>query len=80
MEDQWCQLCLPGGAGMCYLNKLAGIIQYGRPDDFRPSLKDEVFEDSIADFFEMADANRDGVIEYTDFYNVRRSRSAKVKL
>ncbi len=33
-------------------------------------LQKEVFEDSIVDFFETADVNKDAVIECTDFYNV----------
>ena len=33
-------------------------------------VQDDVFEDSIVDFFETADANKDGVLEYNDFYTV----------
>ena len=29
-----------------------------------------MFEDSIVDFFETADGNKDGVLEYDDFYTV----------
>ena len=34
-------------------------------------LQDDVFEDSIVDFFEIADANKDGVLEYDELYAVR---------
>ena len=30
-----------------------------------------MFEDSLVDFFETADTDRDGLIDYDDFYNVR---------
>ena len=30
-----------------------------------------MFEYSLVDFFETADTDRDGVIDYEDFYNVR---------
>ena len=33
-------------------------------------LQDDVFEDSIVDFFEIADANKDGVLEYDELYAV----------
>ena len=33
-------------------------------------VQDEVFEDSLVDFFETADTDRDGIIDYEDFYNV----------
>ena len=29
-----------------------------------------MFEDALVDFFEDADTDRDGVINYEDFYNV----------
>ena len=29
-----------------------------------------MFEDSVVDFFETADTDRDGLIDYEDFYNV----------
>lgn len=29
-----------------------------------------MFEDSVVDFFESADTDGDGVIDYEDFYNV----------
>ena len=29
-----------------------------------------MFEDSVVDFFETADTDRDGLIDYKDFYNV----------
>ena len=32
--------------------------------------QDEVFEESIVDFFETADTNKDGVVDYNDFYSV----------
>ena len=34
-------------------------------------VQDDVFEDSIVDFFEIADANKDGVLEYDELYAVR---------
>ena len=37
-EEQWCQL-YPSSGGICYFNKLTGVLQYGRPDDFRPFLQ-----------------------------------------
>ena len=40
--------------------------------DFPSFIQDDVFEDSIVDFFETADVDRDGILEYTDFYSVRR--------
>lgn len=33
-------------------------------------VQDDAFEDAIVDFFSIADANMDGVIDYNDFYNV----------
>ena len=33
-------------------------------------IQDEVFEESIVDFFETADTNKDGVLDYNDFYAV----------
>lgn len=33
-------------------------------------LQEDVFEDSIVDFFEIADANKDGVLEYDELYAV----------
>ena len=30
-----------------------------------------MFEESIVDFFETADANKDGIVDYNDFYSVR---------
>ena len=32
--------------------------------------QDEAFEESIVDFFETADTNKDGVLDYNDFYAV----------
>ena len=34
-------------------------------------VQDDVFEDSIVDFFETADANKDGVLEYNDFIHCK---------
>ena len=33
-------------------------------------LQDDVFEEAIVDFFETADSNKDGVLDYNDFYAV----------
>ena len=38
---------------------------------FSTQSQDDVFEDSIVDFFETADVDKDGILEYTDFYSVR---------
>lgn len=66
-EEQWCEIFPPKG-GVCYLHKLSGVLQYGRPRDFRPTLEGDVFEESIVDFFEATDSDKDGVIDYEDFY------------
>ena len=31
-----------------------------------------MFEDAIVDFFEMADVDRDGVVDYSGFYSVSK--------
>ena len=33
-------------------------------------LEEDVFEDSTVDFFEIADANKDGMLEYDELYAV----------
>lgn len=38
MEESWCLLYLPSG-GECYFNKFSGVMQFERPEDFRPFLK-----------------------------------------
>jgi hypothetical protein len=72
VEEEWVQM-YPISGGVVYLNKLTGRLQSGRPEEYRPFLKDEVFEDSLVDFFETADTDRDGVIDYEDFYNLLAS-------
>ncbi|XP_064396735.1 uncharacterized protein LOC135343685 isoform X2 [Halichondria panicea] len=69
MEDQWCQMYLL--SGVTYYNKLTGeILTGGRPEDFRPHLKEDPFEESIVDFFETADTDKDGVININNFYSL----------
>jgi hypothetical protein len=53
------------------MEKITGLVQLSRPEDYRPYLKDDVFEDIIADMFQTADATRDGYIDENDFYTVR---------
>ena len=54
-----------------YMQKTTGLIQKDRPDDYRPFLKDDLFEDVIVDLFVTADSNRDGYIDRNEFYSVR---------
>lgn len=37
-------------------------------------MQDDVFEDAIVDFFEIADSDKDGVVDYNDFYSVSKKR------
>lgn len=57
--------------GYIYMQKTTGLIQKDRPDDYRPFLKDDLFEDVIVDLFVTADSNRDGYIDSNEFYSVR---------
>lgn len=57
--------------GYMYMQKTTGLIQKDRPDDYRPFLKDDLFEDVIVDLFVTADSNRDGYIDSNEFYSVR---------
>lgn len=57
--------------GYIYMQKTTGLIQKDRPDDYRPFLKDDLFEDVIVDLFVTADSNRDGYIDNNEFYSVR---------
>lgn len=41
-------------------------------------MQDDVFEDAIVDFFEMADIDKDGILDYSDFYSVRIIWAAKL--
>ena len=68
-EEQWCLLQSP--YKVVYMEKTTGLVQYERPLDFRPQLKDDLFEDVIIELFTTADMNNDGYIDQTEFYNVR---------
>ena len=40
-----------------------------RPEDFRPSLKDDLFEEVIVDMIFLTDSRQDGVIDQDEFSN-----------
>lgn len=48
-------------------------------DGAPPILQDEVFEESIVDFFETADTNKDGVLDYNDFYMVSYCKCSAIE-
>ena len=58
------------------MEKTTGLVQYERPDDFRPHLRDDLFEEVIVELFMTADTNCDGYIDGTDFYNVRKPQNS----
>ncbi len=53
---------------VCHANRISVVACL---TFFLTVLQDDVFEDSIVDFFETADVDRDGILEYTDFYSVK---------
>ena len=53
------------------MDKTTGLVQLERPHDFRPFLKDNLFEEVIVDLFQTADMNNDGLVDQNEFYNVR---------
>ena len=53
--------------GYLYLNSVDGQAQRERPAVFRPYLADDVFEDTIVDFFESADIKGDHVLDEDEF-------------
>ena len=52
------------------MEKQTGLVQLSRPDDYRPYLKDNMFEDIIVNLFQTADYNRDGYIDELEIYSV----------
>lgn len=57
--------------GYIYLDKTTGYVQRDvRPPDYRPYLKNDLFEDIIVEFFERADVNRDGYVDSHEVYMV----------
>ena len=60
-----CGIC--GAIAMCMNSIYVPLLSHSLP---LPISQDDAFEDSVVDFFETADTDRDGVIEYEDLYNV----------
>ncbi|XP_065910891.1 uncharacterized protein [Dysidea avara] len=79
VEYYWSQLSSPT-YGYLYLNRTSGQIQRGRPEEFRPFLKDNIFEDSIVDFFETSDVNQDGLVDRNEFYQLLVSHDVGQRL
>lgn len=78
-EEAWRQMHTPS-FGLLYFNIADGRAQRERPVVFRPYLEDEVFEDTIVDFFETADTNRDKYINEDDFRDLLFSPTVKDQL
>ncbi|KAI6653269.1 hypothetical protein LOD99_3794 [Oopsacas minuta] len=67
-EEMWCQLYHPN-TGYLYFNKFSQQLTDERPEDFRPSLKDDLFEEVVIEMIFLTDARKDGVIDQDEFNN-----------
>eukprot|EP00800_Vazella_pourtalesii_P019320 TRINITY_DN650_c0_g2_i1.p1 TRINITY_DN650_c0_g2~~TRINITY_DN650_c0_g2_i1.p1 ORF type:complete len:589 (-),score=168.48 TRINITY_DN650_c0_g2_i1:1195-2961(-) len=67
-EEVWSQLYHPS-TGYIYFNKFSKQLTDERPEDFRPSLRDDLFEEVIIEMIFLTDTRKDGVIDHEEFSN-----------